>query len=91
MRGCAHGPPAHRTIDVKNREDLAQATKRSSAMARSFDVFISYRRAGGDVIAQLLKEKLHRRGLRVFLDVSDLTNGQFEQALLRQIATAPKL
>jgi len=58
-------------------------------MARSFDVFISYRRAGGDVIAQLLKEKLHRRGLRVFLDVSDLTNGQFEQALLRQIATAP--
>jgi hypothetical protein len=58
-------------------------------MARQFDVFLSYRREGGDTAARFIKEKLESRHLRVFLDVSDLTRGYFDETLLTQIAVIP--
>jgi hypothetical protein len=54
-----------------------------------FDVFISYRREGGDATALFLREKLIQRGLRVFLDVVELHRGYFDEALLTCIADAP--
>jgi hypothetical protein len=58
-------------------------------MGHEFDVFISYRRVGGDAIAQFLKQNLLRRRLRVFLDVSYLKSGHFGQAILSTIASTP--
>jgi TIR domain len=54
-----------------------------------FDLFISYRREGGDATALFLREKLMQRGLRVFLDVVELHRGYFDEALLTCIANAP--
>jgi len=54
-----------------------------------YDVFISYRRRGGDAQALFIREKLLQKGVRVFLDVTDLKKGYFDQALLTYIADAP--
>ena len=54
-----------------------------------FDVFISYRRESGSPNARLLREALEKRGYRVFLDVEDLTQGHFDEALLREIERIP--
>ena len=54
-----------------------------------YDIFISYRREGGDATALFLREKLMQRGLRVFLDIIDLHKGYFDEALLGCIAEAP--
>ncbi len=53
-----------------------------------FDLFISYRREGGDATALFLREKLMQRGMRVFLDVVELHRGYFDEALLTCIANA---
>ena len=45
-----------------------------------FDLFISYRREGGDAAALFLREKLMQRGMRVFLDVVELHRGYFDEA-----------
>jgi hypothetical protein len=54
-----------------------------------FDTFISYRRVGGDTVALLLKAKLEEKRRRVFLDVTSLRSGRFDESLLRAIETAP--
>jgi hypothetical protein len=51
----------------------------------AYDVFISYRRDGGETMAILLCERLKSSGLRVFLDVESLNAGRFNQQLLRVI------
>ncbi|MGO9269336.1 MAG: TIR domain-containing protein [Terriglobia bacterium] len=55
----------------------------------NYDVFISYRRQGGDAQALFIREKLLQKGVRVFLDVADLKKGYFDEALLTYIADAP--
>ena len=55
----------------------------------SYDVFLSYRREGGDAQALIIREKLVQRGLRVFLDVTDLHKGYFDEALLQYIDETP--
>lgn len=52
-------------------------------------VFISYRREDGSQTARLLRAELKQRGFRTFLDVDDLRPGHFDEALLRQIDSAP--
>lgn len=53
------------------------------------DVFISYRRDGGSVMAHLLDSLLRIvHGFRTFLDVECLTNGDFEEALWRQLGAS---
>ena len=41
-------------------------------MNKSYDIFISYRRSDGKLLARLLKESLEKRGYRVFLDMDEL-------------------
>ena len=48
-------------------------------------IFISYRRAGGDAMAYLLKKELDAKGYPTFLDVESLDSGQFDTALLAKI------
>ena len=47
-----------------------------------YDIFISYRRDGGDTLAQLIYDRLTARGYRVFLDVESLRSGKFNEKLL---------
>ena len=49
------------------------------------DVFISYRREGGYAMARLLYECLHNVGLSVFLDLEELSSGQFNEKLYEAI------
>ena len=37
-----------------------------------YDIFISYRRDGGDTLAQLIYDRLTDRGYSVFLDIESL-------------------
>lgn len=56
-------------------------------MSRSgYDVFISYRRDGGDTLAQLIYDRLTERGYRVFLDIESLRSGKFNEKLLAVIS-----
>eukprot|EP00009_Paramoeba_aestuarina_P000351 CAMPEP_0201513852 /NCGR_PEP_ID=MMETSP0161_2-20130828/5823_1 /ASSEMBLY_ACC=CAM_ASM_000251 /TAXON_ID=180227 /ORGANISM="Neoparamoeba aestuarina, Strain SoJaBio B1-5/56/2" /LENGTH=457 /DNA_ID=CAMNT_0047910227 /DNA_START=448 /DNA_END=1821 /DNA_ORIENTATION=+ len=49
------------------------------------DVFISYRRKGGSVLAHLLRRELQMGGLTVFLDVENLGTGDFRTSLLSNL------
>ena len=51
----------------------------------SYDIFISYRRDGGDTLAQLIYDRLTARGYRVFLDIESLRSGKFNEKLLSVI------
>ena len=56
--------------------------------AKKFDIFISYRRAGGSALGQLVHHHLTKMGYRVFMDVRDLQAGEFDKALKQQIQLA---
>jgi glycerophosphoryl diester phosphodiesterase len=48
-------------------------------------IFISYRRVGGEAMAYLLKEKLIANGYPTFLDIHSLESGRFNEALYKNI------
>lgn len=54
-------------------------------MGKKYDIFISYRRAGGIESAVALQTTLRNMHYRVFLDVDNLRSGRFDEALLRRI------
>ena len=51
----------------------------------NYDVFLSYRRDGGETMAILLRDRLVSKGYRVFLDVENLRSGDFNEKLLQII------
>lgn len=54
-------------------------------MSGSKDIFISYRREGGEFLASLLYQRLTSDGYSVFLDVESLRSGKFNEQLFRVI------
>lgn len=54
-------------------------------MGDRYDIFISYRRDGGDALACLISEKLKQLGYNVFYDVESLRSGLFNTKLLSVI------
>jgi exo-beta-1,3-glucanase (GH17 family) len=50
-----------------------------------YDIFLSYRRDGGETMAILLRERLSAKGYKVFLDIESLNSGSFNQKLLSVI------
>lgn len=46
-----------------------------------YDIFISYRRDGGEVTARILRDSLTQRGYKVFFDVESLRSGAFNTKL----------
>ena len=52
---------------------------------KQYDVFISYRRDGGFEMAQMIHDRLQKKGLRVFLDVESLRSGKFNEQLYNVI------
>ena len=55
-------------------------------MQNKYQIFISYRRDGGEYLARLLEYKLTERGFKVFFDVESLRSGAFDKALFERIA-----
>ena len=47
--------------------------------------FISYRRDGGEIMAQLIHDRLVARGLSVFYDIESLKSGAFDVKLYKEI------
>lgn len=47
------------------------------SLERNYDIFLSYRRIGGEYAAAYLKTELFNMGYKVFLDVIDLHEGDF--------------
>lgn len=61
------------------------------AKENTYDVFISYRRQGGSVKAELTKDELAKRGFRdtrMFLDTRSLTSGNYLKTILEAIASS---
>lgn len=54
-----------------------------------YDVFISYRRDGGEEFARSIKAGLELRGYSVFLDFDELKDGIFDDRILEAIEAAP--
>lgn len=52
------------------------------------DVFVSYRREGGENLAGRIHDSLVKRGYQVFLDVESLHSGRFNEKLLEAIENA---
>lgn len=50
-------------------------------MTQKYNVFISYRRDGGESTAKILRDKLESLGYQVFFDVESLRSGDFNTAL----------
>ena len=50
-----------------------------------YDVFLSYRREGGDALSQLLYTRLTQDGYAVFYDVETMRSGKFDEQILRSI------
>lgn len=53
-----------------------------------YDIFISYRRQGGAVKAELVKDELIKRGFResrIFLDTRSLTSGNYLETILNAV------
>lgn len=55
-------------------------------MQEKYQIFISYRREGGEDLARILEYKLTDRGFKVFFDVESLRSGAFNTALFEKIA-----
>lgn len=55
---------------------------------KKYDIFLSYRRDGGDATAKHIRDALTERGYKVFLDVESLRNGPFNTALYEVIENA---
>lgn len=54
-------------------------------MSNGKDIFISYRRDGGEFLASLLYQRLNSDGYSVFLDVESLRSGKFNEQLYQVI------
>ncbi|MDE7354932.1 MAG: TIR domain-containing protein [Acetatifactor sp.] len=54
-------------------------------MEKKYDIFISYRRDGGESTARILRDELTEKGYRVFLDVESLSSGSFDTKLFSVI------
>ena len=54
--------------------------------AKESDIYISYRRDGGETLARLLYKRLHDDGYKAFMDMENLRIGKFADNLYKKIA-----
>ncbi|MCC8160405.1 MAG: toll/interleukin-1 receptor domain-containing protein [Oscillospiraceae bacterium] len=55
----------------------------------AYDAFISYRRSKGFEMANIIRDRLHQKGLSCFLDLEEDRSGKFDERLLQEIQAAP--
>lgn len=51
-----------------------------------YDIYISYRRNGGDMVAGRLADRLKALGYRVFFDMENLSAGNFDRGIMTSLA-----
>ncbi len=73
-------PSCQASVSVPSAQDLQSI--------KAQDVFVSYRREGGEHLARLVVEALRQRGFSVFVDMENLQSGEFSLAILRKIELA---
>ena len=64
------------------------------AKEKTYDVFISYRRQGGAVKAELTKDELAKRGFResrMFMDTRRLSSGNYMESILKAVDASRNL
>ena len=64
------------------------------AKEKTYDVFISYRRQGGAVKAELTKDELAKRGFResrMFMDTRSLSSGNYMESILKAVDVSRNL
>ena len=64
------------------------------AKEKTYDVFISYRRQGGAVKAELTKDELAKRGFResrMFMDTRSLSSGNYMESILKAVDASRNL
>ncbi|XP_063967847.1 NAD(+) hydrolase sarm1-like isoform X1 [Lytechinus pictus] len=69
-------------------KQLTESGDSKNQPRKSLDVFISYRRSTGSLLASLLKVHLQLRGFTVFIDVEKLEAGKFDNNLLHSVRSA---
>lgn len=55
----------------------------------NYEIFISYRREGGQEYARPLALELEKRGYKVFFDLDELKDGKFDKYIKDAIKVAP--
>jgi hypothetical protein len=90
MLKATNGTAASAAIAAAAASRAAGGSGSDSAASRhtGYDVFISYRRVGGEDFAALLKVQLEQAGLTVFLDVENLGSGNFEDQLEKSLGNS---
>jgi len=68
-----------------NNCGVAYKPQPAGIYSQDYDVFLSYRRDGGETMAILLRDRLTNKGYRVFLDIESLNAGSFNTQLLSVI------
>ncbi|MBR1464544.1 MAG: toll/interleukin-1 receptor domain-containing protein [Prevotella sp.] len=58
-------------------------------MNKNYDIFISYRRDGGDKYARIIQSALEKHQYKVFLDFDELNDGVFDNRIKEAIKEAP--
>lgn len=54
-------------------------------LLEKYDIFISYRRDGGDAVAGRISDKLTSKGYKVFFDVESMRSGDFNEQIYEAI------
>lgn len=83
IRKQAEIKSAAKSHDKENKVD--DQTNRADAKNDKCDIFISYRRDGGDLTAKFIYDELEKAGYSVFMDVEKLSSGKFNTKLLARI------
>jgi len=63
----------------------ASSEPQGNMYTQNYDIFLSYRRDGGEAMAILLRDRLAEKGYDVFLDIEGLNSGGFNTQLLNVI------
>lgn len=79
------GAAAPMSVEGRNGGGIVRSARTTRSQV---DVFISYRRDGGSIMARLLQQLLRGHGWCVFLDVENLGHGMFDAALHAQMAVS---
>jgi len=71
--------------NAKFCNDCGAAVQETKTSDPAYDIFLSYRRDGGESFAILLRDRLVAKGYNVFLDIEGLNSGLFNTKLLSVI------
>ena len=66
---------------MANNNNKTTGSSSSVSSEKIYDVFISYRRDKSREIARLLQLALERKGLKIFFDLEEIRNWQFNTKL----------